>query len=321
MWLICACTPRYPDAPEFMHVRLDANGKLTKRPDSPSAKDGAVEVYSNGIGGQVSPDGYSINTTQPPYQPSGIAPALEGDRDFADPTGNKTRGAPLPPQSERTIGDTLSAKGVTWTWYAGGWNLALVDGHQAPSEKRKIIYTRADGSPNFQPHHQPFNYFKRFAPGTADRAMHLKDGEDFLRDIDAGRLPQVVFYKPAGMLTQHPSYTDLVSGDLHIADLLERLRNSPQWNEMAVIVTYDENGGFWDHVPPPSGPGWGDQWGPASRIPALIVSPYARRGHVDKTAYDTTSILKFITRRFDLAPLPGVRANAGDLTAAFDFGR
>jgi phospholipase C len=321
MWLICACTPRYPDAPEYMHARLDANGKLTKQPDSPSAKEGAVQVYSKGIGGQVSPDGYSINTTQPPYQPSGIPPALEGDRDFADPIGNETRGAPLPPQSERTIGDTLSAKGVTWTWYAGGWNLALADGHQAPSEKRKIIYTRADGSPNFQPHHQPFNYFKRFAPGTADRAMHLKDGEDFLRDIDAGTLPQVVFYKPAGMLTQHPSYTDLVSGDLHIAGLLERLRNSPQWNEMAVIVTYDENGGFWDHVPPPSGAGRGDRWGPGSRIPTLIVSPYARRAHVDKTAYDTTSILKFITRRFDLEPLIGVRARAGDLTAAFDFGK
>jgi phospholipase C len=321
MWLICACTPRYPDAPEYMHARLDANGKLTKQPDSPSAKEGAVQVYSKGIGGQVSPDGYSINTTQPPYQPSGIPPALEGDRDFADPIGNETRGAPLPPQSERTIGDTLSAKGVTWTWYAGGWNLALADGHQAPSEKRKIIYTRTDGSPNFQPHHQPFNYFKRFAPGTADRAMHLKDGEDFLRDIDAGTLPQVVFYKPAGMLTQHPSYTDLVSGDLHIAGLLERLRNSPQWNEMAVIVTYDENGGFWDHVPPPSGAGRGDRWGPGSRIPTLIVSPYARRAHVDKTAYDTTSILKFITRRFDLEPLIGVRARAGDLTAAFDFGK
>ena len=64
---------------------------------------------------------------------------------------------------------------------------------------------------------------------------------------------------------------------------------------MAVIVTYDENGGYWDHVPPPSGPGWGDRWGPGTRIPAIIVSPFAKRGYVDKTPYDTTSILKFIT--------------------------
>ena len=57
---------------------------------------------------------------------------------------------------------------------------------------------------------------------------------------------------------------------------------------MAVIVTYDENGGFWDHVPPPSGPGWGDRWGPGTRVPTIIVSPFAKRGYVDKTPYDTT---------------------------------
>ncbi len=74
-------------------------------------------------------------------------------------------------------------------------------------------------------------------------------------------------------------------------------------------------------MPPPSGPGWSDRWGPGTRIPTLIISPYAKRGYVDKTPYDTTSIIKFITRRFALEPLPGVRANAGDLTNAFEFGR
>ena len=63
----------------------------------------------------------------------------------------------------------------------------------------------------------------------------------------------------------------------------------------------------------------GDRWGPGTRIPAIIVSPFAKRGHVDHTSYDTTSIIKFITRRFDLEPLPGVRAEAGDLTAAFEL--
>jgi acid phosphatase len=169
------------------------------------------------------------------------------------------------------------------------------------------------------PHHQPFNYHARFAPGTPDRAAHLKDGDDLLRDIDQGTLPAVAFYKPVGHLTEHPSYTDLVSGDLHIDDVLGRLRRSPQWDGMVVIVTYDENGGFWDHVPPPRGPGSGDRFGPGSRIPTVIVSPFARHGFVDKTAYDTTSILKFITRRFDLEPLPGVRERAGDLTAALDL--
>ena len=88
---------------------------------------------------------------------------------------------------------------------------------------------------------------------------------------------------------------------------------------MAVIITYGENGGYWDHVPPPSGPGWGDRWGPGTRVPTIIVSPFARRGYVDKTPYDTTSVIKFITRRFELEPLPRVRANMGDLSNAFDF--
>jgi len=95
---------------------------------------------------------------------------------------------------------------------------------------------------------------------------------------------------------------------------------------MLVVVTYDENGGLWDHVAPPKG----DRWGPGSRIPAIIVSPYARRGFIDHTPMDTTSILRFITRRFELPTLHGitVRDSAiaahkqkplGDLTSALDL--
>src|SRR5258708_17790818 len=85
---------------------------------------------------------------------------------------------------------------------------------------------------------------------------------------------------------------------------------------MAVIVTYDENGGYWDHEPPPSGQGWSDRWGPGTRVPAIVVSPLARRGFVDKTVYDTTSVIKPITRRLGLAPLPAGRANVGALPNA-----
>ena len=95
---------------------------------------------------------------------------------------------------------------------------------------------------------------------------------------------------------------------------------------MVVIVTYDENGGFWDHAAPPKG----DRFGPGTRIPALIVSPFAKKGFVDHTLYDTTSILRLITERFDLPELPGLRQRAeaiaagghqlGDLTGALDLG-
>jgi phospholipase C len=85
---------------------------------------------------------------------------------------------------------------------------------------------------------------------------------------------------------------------------------------MLVVLTYDENGGYWDHAAPPSGPGWGDRLGPGTRVPALLIGPHVKRGFVDHTAYDTGSILKFITERWDLKPLPGVRAKPGDLSNA-----
>jgi phospholipase C len=314
-YLICACAAHFDNAPEAMRVRLDADGRLTKQPGSPSANVGAVQVYSAG-GGQVGPDGLSVNTTQPPYQPSGVPPAPNGPLTMADPAGAQGSGLPLPPQRMKTIGDTLSAKGVDWVWYAGGWNDALADGMRPPAAKREVIYSRTEGTPMFQPHHQPFNYFARFAPGSADRTAHLKDADDLMRDIDAGTLPPVAFFKPAGRYTQHPSYTDIKSGDEYMAKLLARLRASPQWKDMLVILTYDENGGYWDHMPPPAGPGWGDMLGPGTRIPTLIVGPAVKHGYVDHTIYDTASILKFITRRWGLEPLPAVRANMGDLSAA-----
>ena len=311
-WLVCACTPYHPGAPVASRTQLGADGRVGRRQELPSANDGPLWFLEDGY----SPDGYAVNAVQPPYQPSDIPPAPGGALEYADP-GKQ----PLPPQRTKTIGDTLSAGSVTWAWYAGGWDAALADGRRDPKAARTVIYKGGPASPNFQPHHQPFNYFIRFAPGTPDRAQHLKDEKDFVAAIDKGTLPQVAFYKPSGRVNQHPGYADLASGDEHIDQLLSRLVKSPQWGRMAVIVTYDENGGFWDHAPPPSGPGWGDRWGPGSRVPAIIVSPYAKRGYVDKTPYDTTSILKFITRRFGLEPLPGVRANAGDLTNAFEFPR
>jgi phospholipase C len=292
-----------PGAPKEAVAQLE-EGYLKKKPGSaPSALDGPVQL----LDGRATPDGYLVNTSQPPYQPSGIAPQAGGPLDFADPAKH-----PAPPQTMKTIADTLEAKDVSWAWYAGGWDAALADGKRPPGEKRGVIYS---GELKFQPHHQPFNYFARFEPDSRERAAHLKDEKDFVAAIDAGTLPQVAFFKPAGRYTEHPSYTDIVSGDIHLDEILEKLRRSPQWAHMAVIVTYDENGGFWDHVPPPAG----DRWGPGTRIPAMIISPYAKRGFVDKTPYDTTSILKFITRRFGLEPLPGVRAKAGDLTGAFSF--
>jgi phospholipase C len=153
------------------------------------------------------------------------------------------------------------------------------------------------------------------APGTAARAEHLKDGGldgvEFIKAIDNGTLPQVAFYKPQGNLNEHAGYAAVLAGDQHIADVISHLQKGPQWKHMLVVVTYDENGGFWDHVAPPKG----DRWGPGSRVPTIIVSPFAKRHYVDHTQYDTTSILRFITKRFSLPMLPGLVARDAALSA------
>jgi phospholipase C len=316
IYLICACIPRYPHAdtspakPSIAVVNQDGVS-LTLAPNSPaSAIDGPPKYVSDG---NLTPDFYAVNTMQPPYQPSENAPWPGGDPAYADPSKPTT----LPPQVEQTIGDLLSAKGVSWAWYGGAWQ-ATLDRHNQPLTVR------------FTYHHQPFNYFAAMAPGTAARAEHLRDGgiagRKFLDDIDAGALPQVAFYKPQNALNEHPGSTDVQSGDAHAALLIDHLRRSPQWAHMLVIVTYDENGGEWDHVAPPKG----DRWGPGTRIPAIIISPYARRGYVDHTVYDTASILRFLTRRFDLPKLPGIvtrdeaftahgETPPGDLTGALNM--
>lgn len=299
-FLACACSPPFPEAPESMRAVLAADGSLKLAEDSPkSALDGPPKWVRDG---SVSPDGHVVNTVQPAYQPSAIPPAPGGDTALADPAGS-----PLPPQTLPTLGDRLSEKGVDWAWYAEGWNVALAD--------RRVIYN-IRGAVNFQPHHQPYNYFSNYAPGTTERVRHLKDMEDFWDAAAAGTLPPVVFVKADGKDNQHPGESTMAAGDLMIGTIVNTLQRSPQWDRMAIIITYDENGGFWDPAPPPQG----DRWGPGTRVPLVVVSPFARKRFVDHTVYDTTSILAFISKRFGLDLLPGIRTQFGDLRNAFVFG-
>jgi len=311
VWLACGCVARYPNAPDALTSRLDAQGRLLRKAASPpSALAGPVQWERDGA---ITPDGYAINTTQPPYQPSGIAPAPGGDPQLADPSRK-----PLPPQEAPTIGDRLTERSISWAWYAGGWNQALTDSSQPGGASRGVIYSNQPGSVNFQPHHQPYNYFRRYAPGTAARREHLKDLSDLLADIASDRLPQVAFYKPVGDQNQHPGYTDVLSGDRHIADLVRKIQASPAWSSTLIVVTYDENGGFWDHASPPSGAGHGDRWGPGTRVPAILISPFVKKAYVDHTPYDAGSILRLLEHRFALTPLPDARVKLGDLTGALD---
>ncbi len=345
-YLICACAPAYPDAnapasgahPTIAVLDTDASGAylphLTTKPTSPASALDGPPVYV--LSGNVAPanyfgDGqyYVVNTMQAPYQPSGNRPvdATGNDLLYANPAAATT----LPPQTQTNVGDLLNARGVSWKWYAGSWDAALADGTQAPTAVRSVIYTPSlpRGNPDFQPHHAPFNYYANLDPVAhpAERAAHLKDYTDLVADAAAGTLPAVAFYKPQGNFNQHEGYANLDDGDAHIANLIAKLQASPQWPHMVIVVTYDEFGGVWDHVAPPAG----DLLGPGTRIPALVISRYARRGFVDHTPYDTASVLRLIRRRFDLPTLPGLAVRdvalrehgerpMGDLTNSLDLG-
>jgi acid phosphatase len=271
---------------------------------------------------------YGVNTMQPTYQPSGLF------------------GAKLPPQTQPTIGDRLSDDGVDWAWYSGGWSNANGD-VGAPGWTNGVV-----ANPNsttgcydpyvdpgvshwpecpdnlFQYHRQPFNYFLNFSTqtqaGLDNRAAHLRDEQEFI-DLANGStshcdLKPVSFIKPIGEENEHPGYASEPDGSDHLVDLLQAIENGKCKSDTLVLVTYDEFGGQWDHVPPPgqgndNGPH--DQWGPGTRIPALVVSPMLPDYFVvDHTEHDTTSIAATIEHRYGLAPLSSRDARVNDLFTA-----
>jgi phospholipase C len=262
---------------------------------------------------------YAVNTIQPPYQP------------YSSPTAQK-----LPPQTAPTIGDRLSAKGIDWAWYSGGWSNANGD-VGAPGWTNGNGPTCADpntaaGStfPNcpdklFQFHHQPFNYFASFAPGTQARKAHLRDEVEFEQLAQESKkrcaLKPVSFVKPIGAENEHPGYASESGGSSHLVDLLKSISRGGCAKGTMVVVTYDEFGGQWDHVTPPGqggvrGPH--DVWGPGTRIPALVLSPaLPGRARVDHVQHDTTSVLATIEHRFGLKPLTSRDAAVNDMFTAF----
>ena len=267
-WLICACTPVFPNAPAEMVA-----ARLADDPEHLQDK-------------QVSPDGYVINheSAIPAYSVNGPVPA------------NARPELLIPSQTAPTIGDRLTEAGIDWAWYSGGWNDALA----------------GNPDPRFQFHHQPFVYYDNYVAETPGRADHLKDETEFFAALDGGRLPAVSFVKPMGLDNKHPSYATVARGQQHLARVVDAVRTSPVWADTLIVITYDDNGGQWDHVAPPVI----DRWGPGARVPTVLVSPVAKRGYVDHTTYDTTSILRTIEARWHLAPLGTRDAAANDLRAA-----
>jgi phospholipase C len=323
-YLVAARAPEDPNAPAAQHSLVDAAGfpRNTYPLYTPQAgvtyRDGPFTVACPSPVAGLACGNWAVNTMQPTNEPFG------------------TFGSKLVPQSHATIGDRLTAKGVSWGWYSGGWS-------NASGAVGKPGWTNGNGptcsDPNhdpaftfpkcpdaaFQYHHQPLVYFANYAPGAPGRA-HLHDEQELIDTLAAGKkagkceLPSVVFDKPVGEENEHPGYASESQGSDHLVALLQFITGTKCGKDTLVIVAYDEFGGQWDHVPPPGqagGPtGPHDQFGPGSRIPALFIAPgLSNTLSVDSTEHDTTAILTTIEHRFGLDPLTDRDKAQNDLSS------
>lgn len=277
MWLVCACAPIMPNAPPSIRIeaQYDQQGFITGLTST-----GCLETDDC-----VTSDGYAVD-----------------DRDPAWVTGSDATG--VPPQTYPTIGDRLTAAGLTWAWYAEGYADA--------------VGGKADKYWDWQ--HQPFAYFSGYTPGDTyppqqpDYNQHLLDSTAFTTTLQTGgALPNVSFYKPSNYYDEHSGSSPVLAAEQRAVELIELVRGSPNWSRTAIILTYNDYGGWYDHVAPPRV----DRWGPGGRPPLIVISPYAKPGYVDSTFYDHTSILKTIEKRWNLAPLGTRDAAANDLGNAF----
>ena len=297
-WLIAAASPKFPNAPatslQPVGVKTLNGNQGFDANSNPTPTKGALGQSSN-VDNAVTPDGFVVNTSYTVNNPH--------------PASANGAATLVPNQTGPHIGDLLTAAGKDWAWYSGGWNDAI----------------NGNPDPLFQFHHQPFAYFADLADGTAAKAAHLRDENQFFSDLQDGNLPDVSFIKPLGPNNEHPGYASLLQGQQHVDFLVKAIQQSPYWSDCAIIITYDEHGGHFDHVPPPGQTG-GDQtagtfdrWGPGSRVPTIIISPYSTGVGVDHTVYDTTSILATIEQRFQLNNLSTRDAAVKTLVNAFNF--
>ena len=208
----------------------------------------------------------------------------DGANAYTDTNPNNTVYT-IPPSSVETIGDRLSAKTISWAYYGDDFNLYLKD---------KYYVDRANQYCNICNWAQ---YSTSIMTDAAARTEHLKDTTDFYAAIADGDLPAISYVKPSGLVDGHPESSKLILFEGFVKKIVDAVQASPKlWDDTAIMVTFDEGGGYWDsgYVQPL------DFFGDGTRIPMIVVSPYSVGGHVSHGYSDHTSILKFIEANWRL---------------------
>lgn len=188
------------------------------------------------------------------------------------------------------IMDELDARGISWKYYYNGPQGYTQEGLWNPL-------------PAFESFKSNQSRFKNLAPN-----------DQFLRDLAAGNLASVVWVMPKNEESEHPP-SEITVGEHYIVSLVNAIMQSKYWDSTVIFLTWDDYGGWYDHVPPPQI----DSFGLGFRVPCLIISPYAREGFVDDKQADFTSILRFIETRYSIPPLTHRDAVTSNMLEAFDF--
>ncbi len=281
--------------------------------------------------------------------PEVTAGSVTGD---PQPTGDACTTRDNVAMSGRNIGDLLNDKGVTWGWFNGGFRTA--DGRPGCT----LTHTGADGKPktDYIPHHEPFQYYASTAnPGhvpptsvamigkQGDRANHQYDLSDFWAAMAAHQMPAVSFLKAPGYQDGHAGYSSPVLEQQFLADTINRLQQSSEWKDTAVVIAYDDSDGWYDHQMSPiinasqtpadalSGPGqcgtnppaggYQGRCGYGPRMPLLMISPFAKPNYVDHSTTDQASITRFIEDNWGTGRIGDASfdAKAGSLQNMLNF--
>jgi phospholipase C len=235
----------------------------------------------------------------------------------------------------KNIGDLLKEKHVAWGWFSGGFKPVAITEEGKAICQSSHVNIAGNNITDYVVHHEPFQYYNSTANphhlpptsinmiGKKDQANHQYDLSDFWNAVESGNLPSVSFLKAPYYQTGHAKASDPIDEQVFLVNTINRLQNLPQWNSTAVIIAYDDSGGWHDHVMPPIvsqsndreydallGPEglcghappatYQDRCGYGGRLPILIISPWAKKNYVDHQIIDQTSILRFIEDNWQL---------------------
>ncbi|MEM5331667.1 alkaline phosphatase family protein [Paraburkholderia sp. JHI2823] len=272
----------------------------------------------------------------------------------------------------KNIGDLLNERNISWGGFMGGFNLATTNSNGTTGCKRSTLSTVVgSATADYIPHHNWFQYYastsnpqhlrpssiaaighSRGKDGNPDPANHQYDSDDFFNAVKAGNYPAVSFLKAPAYQDGHAGYSDPLDEQAFVAKVVNFLQQQKEWDETAVVVTWDDSDGWYDHayaLPTSAsfdsvadqldGPGIcgtgsapnglngkpvNGRCGPGTRIPFVVISPWAKENYVDHTLIDQASVVRFIEDNW----LEGKRigggsfdATSGSMMGMFDFDR